>query len=146
MPRILSAFLVVLFATACSGTPPGKAAPASAEASLHAFLQAAADSNVTKMAEHWGTAKGSAAETGVPEDYPRRIAIMQTYLDGMSSMVLTNDPVAGVTGERVLQVRLTRRDCIRTVPFTMVWTGEEWLVNSFDLQDVGNPSRPCTDS
>lgn len=146
MPRILSAFTVVLVAAACSSSPPGKAGPASAEASLHAFLQAAADSNVMKMAEHWGTAKGSAASTGVPEDYPRRIAIMQLYLKDMSSMVLTNDPVSGVTGQRMLQVRLTRTNCTRTVPFTMVWTGNEWLVNSFNLEDVGNPSRPCTDT
>jgi len=146
MRRLISLSLVVLAVAACGGSQPSGAGPASAESALHAFLQAAADSNVTRMADLWGTARGPAGQTGAPADYNRRIAIMQAYLKNTQHQVLTNDQVSGHDNQRVLQVRLERADCARTVPFTMIWTGETWLVYSFDLKDVGNPEMPCSSS
>jgi hypothetical protein len=137
-------FLVAVAMAACGGGQPAGAGPTSAESSLHAFLQAAADSNVTRMADLWGTSRGPAGQTGAPADYGRRIAVMQAYLKNTQHQILTNDPVNGHSDQRVLQVRLDRAGCTRTVPFTMVWSGSQWLVYSFDLKDVGNPQRPCT--
>jgi hypothetical protein len=81
IPR--TTFVLLLALAACGGGPgpTASAGPApTPEQAVRSFMQAAADSNLTRMAQLWGTRAGSAAKTGQPPDYQRRIAIMQFYL------------------------------------------------------------------
>jgi hypothetical protein len=136
--------LLALVLAACGGGK-GQVTPVpAAEASLKTFIQSALDSNLTGMAQHWGTSRGSAATTGIPADYQKRMAIVQTYLSGIGYRVLSNEPRQGLANERVLQVELTRPGCVNVVPFTLVRTNQdEWLVTEFDLEKVSRPGRAC---
>ncbi len=129
---------------ACGGAR-GQVAPVpEAEASVRAFLQAAADSNVNAMADHWGTQRGPASRTGKPDDYQKRIMVIQAFLKGTVSRLVGTDPVPGQNNQRLVQVELTRGACVATVPFTMIRTGRgEWLVYQFNLEQVPSPSRSC---
>jgi hypothetical protein len=105
-------------------------------------MKAVADSNLAKMATLWGTANGPASKTRQPQDYERRIAIMQAYLRN-DSFRLTSD-VAEAQDRRVLQVELRRQTCTWSVPFVAIKAGDRsWLVNQVDLTAAGNPARPC---
>jgi hypothetical protein len=44
----------------------------------------------------------------------------------------------------VLAVEVSRADCRKRVPFTMVRTGNgSWIINSIELGLVGVPGTPC---
>jgi hypothetical protein len=108
-------------------------------------MQAVADSNLSKMAGLWGTAKGPASKTRQPPDYERRIAIMQAYLRS-DSFRLTSD-VPESDNRRTLQVELKRQNCTWNVPFVAIKAGDgSWLVNQVDLTAAGNPARPCIEA
>lgn len=142
MRRSLMVFALLL--AACGGRT-GQVTPVpEAEIGLRNFMDAAADSNYVRMSENWGTSRGAASETGNPPDYQQRMVIIQGYLLGIKYRVLSNDPVLNSSNQRVLQVELTRGPCQQTVPFTMARTGSgRWVVNQFDLEKVGPPTRSC---
>ncbi len=128
------------------GSAPGAASTpvASSSQALQAFVQAAADSNLTRMAQLWGTSRGPAIETGSPSDYEKRLIVMQTYLRGDSAHVVSDTPVTGDASRRHLAITLYRRGCAKQIPATMVRTkAGGWVVNSVDLTSAGNPARPC---
>ena len=117
---------------------------ASAEAAVQGFMMAAADSNLAKMAEHWGSAKGPAAKTGEPADYERRIAIMQAYLRNSSHRILSNTADTRSSDRRSLMVEVKRDSCEKIVPISVVrTTGGAWIINSIELTALGSPGRPC---
>jgi hypothetical protein len=134
-----------VFLAACGGRTATVEPAKSAAAAVQGFMQAVADSNLSKMAGLWGTTNGSAAKTGQPQDWERRIAIMQAYLKS-DSYRLTSD-VGETEARRVLQVQIKRQACTWSVPFVTVKTGDgSWLVNQVDLTQAGNPARPCDES
>ena len=136
---------LVLAACSGGGTPAsGPVAPSSnsARGTVEAFMEAVADSNLSRMAELWGTAAGPASRTNQPPDWDRRIAVMQTYLRNESHRLLPSTPSGGPTDE--VQVEIRRELCTWTVPFTAIRLGDNtWLVNAVDLTKAGNPARPC---
>lgn len=130
-------------------------------------MQAAADSNLTRMAQLWGTRAGSAAKTGQPSDYERRVTIMQFYLSGSSYRIVpgaaaeieapAGAPAGAATKEKLpgpgdesantrqIVVQLDRQGCAKFVPFVVIKTVDNtWLVNQVDLAAAGHPKRPCT--
>ncbi len=136
-----TAFLLVACGGGGGSSTPVQPAPTAATA-VQAFMQAVADSNLEKMANLWGTASGPAARTGQPQDYQRRIAIIQTYLRN-DSYRLTSD-VPESPDRRALQVQIRRQVCTWSVPFVAIRTANgSWLVNQVDLTAAGNPARPC---
>ncbi len=139
---------IVLF-TACSGNRPTSTAPEtapSAERAVQDFMRAVSDSNVAKMAQLWGSAKGAAAVTHEPSDYERRIVVIQAYLRGASYRIMSNDAAMGQADRRLLQVELKREHCDKVVPFTVVRSGNAWIINQIDLGAAGSPGRPCESS
>lgn len=130
---------------ACGGSSTEPVQPArSAAAAVQGFMQAVADSNLAKMASLWGTASGSATKTRQPQDYERRVAIMQAYLRNDSFRVTSDVPETD--NRRALQVELKRQTCTWSVPFVAVKSGvDAWLVNQVDLTAAGNPARPCAE-
>jgi hypothetical protein len=131
---------------ACGGGSTSSVQPAkSAAAAVQGFMQAVADSNTSKMASLWGTQNGSAAKTHQPQDWERRVAVMQAYLRS-DSFRLTSD-VGESDIRRALQVEIRRQSCTWSVPFVAVKTADgSWLVNQVDLTQAGNPARPCDQS
>ncbi len=110
---------------------------------FRSFMQAVADSNFVAMSSHWGSPRGSAARTGNPPDYQRRMVIIEAYLRGIRYRILASD-AGPAANQRVLQVELSRSNCVNVVPFTMARTGSgEWVVYQFDLEKIGSPARGC---
>lgn len=135
-----------LFAlVACGGGvgSSGSVSPAnSATGAVESFMQAVADSNLVRMAQLWGTASGPAARTKQPSDYERRVAVMQAYLRNESHRILPLSQ-SGTEGRQDVQVEIRRELCTWVVPFTVIQTGDGWLVTQVDLTQAGNPARPC---
>ncbi|HEX9892823.1 MAG TPA: hypothetical protein VGA78_02820 [Gemmatimonadales bacterium] len=140
--RALTVLFLVLLA-ACGGGSTASVEPdPGPNAALDQFIRAVSDSNLARMAQLWGTSSGSAAETGKPSDYPRRIAIIHAYLRGSKVKVLAEPERS--SSRAVLLVEVTRDDCRRQVPFTLTRTGQgQWLVEAIELGVLGSPGRPC---
>jgi hypothetical protein len=137
--------LAVLLAACGGGSAPSTVAPTtSARAAVDAFMQAVADSNLTRMANLWGTAAGPAAKTNQPSDWQKRITVMQAYLQNESHRIVGDTP-EGVSGNRhAVQVEIRRELCTWVVPFAAIKLGDgTWIVNQVDLTAAGNPGRPC---
>jgi len=136
--------------TACAGG--GGGAPGSGDVptmtssaqAARSFMQAAADSNLTMMAGLWGTPDGPAASTGKPEGWEKRIAVMQAYLRGDSTRMVSDMPVTGDAGQRKAIVALYRMGCSKQIPIILARARSGgWLVVNVDLAAAGNPARPC---
>ncbi len=141
--RWCAALPALLALAACGGGPSAPVTPANSPAGVvESFMQAVADSNLTRMAQLWGSSGGPSATTRQPADYERRIAIMQAYLRNESHRVLPSTP-SGSEARQDLQVEIRRELCTWVVPFTAIKTGNGWLVNQVDLTQAGNPARPC---
>ncbi|HET9512341.1 MAG TPA: hypothetical protein VFO95_00315 [Gemmatimonadales bacterium] len=107
------------------------------------FMRAVADSNLTRMAELWGSTSGSAAATGRPDDYQRRVAIMHAYLAHSKGRVVNE--TERTADRAVLMVEITRENCQKQVPFTLVRTSSgTWVIERIELGMLGSPGRPCT--
>jgi hypothetical protein len=129
---------------ACGGGGPGVGASASAVQSVHEFMGAARDSNVTRMAALWGASAGPAGQTHSPRDYERRLVVLQAYLRGDSARVTSDIAVSGDANRRRLIVSLFRGTCATPVSVVAIRTKSgSWIVNSVDLTSAGNPARPC---
>lgn len=136
--------LGLLLAACGGGSAPSTVAPAtSAREAVDAFMQAVADSNLTGMANLWGTSAGPAAKTNQPADWQRRITVMQAYLQNESHRVVSEHP-DGSDARRSVQVEIRRQLCTWVVPFRTIRLGDgTWLVNQVDVTAAGNPAQPC---
>jgi hypothetical protein len=145
MRKLMPAAVVVLLACGSSGPRNAATAPvASSSQAVRLFMRAAADSNLARMGELWGSDAGPAAETGTPADYQKRLVIMQAYLRGDSIQVVSDMSIPGDDTHRSVTIALYRQSCSKQIPMTMVRIrASGWIVNSVDLNAAGNPSRPC---
>lgn len=137
----------VLLLFACSGGGASSAdtvAPTtgSARGVVESFMEAVADSNLSRMATLWGGNAGPASRTGQPPDWERRILVMQAYLQNESHRLLPSRESGGSSEQVPVEIR--RALCTWVVPFTAIRLGDgSWLVNQVDLTKAGNPARPC---
>ena len=107
-------------------------------------MQAVTDSNLAKMADLWGSAKGPASKTKEPKDYERRIVVMQAYLRESPHRIVSNQQEGTNASRRVVQVEMERDKCSKMVPFLLVKAGNgAWLINSIDLAILGSPGANC---
>ncbi|MEO5799108.1 MAG: hypothetical protein ABIZ70_11160 [Gemmatimonadales bacterium] len=128
------------------------AAPLSAQGSqrspsavVEEFMRATSDSNLTRMSELWGSAKGSARVTGFPKDYQKRVAIMNAYLKGVSARALS-EVDASSSNERIVTTEISHGQCRVTIPITTVKTKSGWIVKNFDLSQAAQANKPCENS
>jgi hypothetical protein len=137
--------LAVLLVACGGGSGPSTVAPTtSARGAVDAFMQAVADSNLTRMANLWGTSAGPAAKTNQPPDWERRITVMQAYLQNESHRVVGDVPEGTGDTRHAVQVEIRRELCTWVVPFTAIKLGDgTWIVNQVELTAAGNPGRPC---
>lgn len=138
-------FAIAAILAACGGQQGAAPTPpvGSSTQALGEFMRAAADSNLKRMAELWGTSRGPAAETRHPEDYEKRIVVIQAYLRTDSTRVVSDMPVTGDDARRKLVVQIYKQGCMKHVPATMVRVRGGWIVEDVDLPAIGNPARPC---
>ena len=144
MTKCLS--LLALSLAACGGGGGGggpSAAPVtSSPLAVSAFMKAAADSNLARMAELWGTSQGSASATH-PANYEKRLIVMQAYLRGDSTRILSDTPMPGDDNRRKVAMVLYRGTCVKQIPVVTVRTKDGWIVQQVDITFAGNPARPC---
>jgi hypothetical protein len=142
-------YAAALLLAACSGGGGGtsQVPPAStASAAVQNFMKAVADSNLTTMANLWGSANGPAGKTRQPADFERRIAVMQAYLNHDDFRILSDVP-DGSEMRRAMQVQIRRQACTWDIPFTVIqMSNGTWLINRVDLAAAGNPAKPCDPS
>lgn len=147
---------VLMLVVACGGGGGGSQQPspsdaaATADGAVRSFMQAVADSNITRMARYWGTAKGPAGVVNQPADHQQRLTVTQSYLRASPYRVVRIDPAPNGGDRMIVTVDLDRKDpggasCVRQVPFTVVKTSKYgWIVSSIDLNLAGAPGRPCS--
>jgi hypothetical protein len=144
--------LLALLALACGG---GAAKPVpldtatTPDAAVRNFLQAVADSNISRMGRYWGNIGGPASITGQPADYVQRLSVTQAFLRRSPYQILRVDKDVGNDTRGTVAVELSRTDldgrsCVRVVPFIVLKTGGlGWIVTSIDLTKVGTPGHSC---
>lgn len=145
---------VLLLVLACGGGGGSQPSPSetatTADGAVRSFMQAVADSNITRMGRYWGTSKGPASVINQPADFRERLTVTQSYLRNTPFRVIRMDPVPNEADRMTVTVDLDRHDpggatCVRQVPFTAVKTTKYgWIVSSIDLNLAGAPSRPCS--
>ncbi len=118
-------------------------AAASPAAAVQDFLRALADSNLQRMGELFGNAKGPVAKTK-PKDYEKKIVLMQLFLHGVQSQTLGDVP--GKDGMRAVTTVLTSHGCKVTTTFNVVESPQGWLVHDFDLDAAAKVNQPCDTS
>lgn len=117
--------------------------PPTASAAVEQFFRAASDSNLTRMAQLFGTDKGSAQATGKPENYPKRMVIMQAMLRGTKVRALT-EVATPRKHHKVVTTEIAKGDCKVVLAVTAVQADHGWLVREFDLPAVWDGvNRPC---
>lgn len=138
---------VALAACSSGGGAAKPVQPAhTANATVQNFMKAVADSNLTTMADLWGTTRGAAGTTHQPPDYERRIAVMRAYLSHDDFRILSDNPDGSET-RRAMQVQIRRQACTWDIPFTVIQLADgTWIINQVDLGAAGNPAKPCDPS
>jgi len=146
--------VLMLLALACGGGP-GSAVPADVaptpEAAVRNFMQAVADSNITRMGRYWGTSRGPASLTHQPSDYVRRLEVTQAFLRQSPFRILGSSTEPDQPDRRAVQVEFTRTDldgksCARVTSMSAIRTGDGWIITAIDLTTVGTPGRSCAAS
>jgi hypothetical protein len=78
------------------------------------------------------------------QELRQRLTVIQVYLDHESYEIVPPGLTApGTDKAREFSVRITRKGCRPTIPFTLVQYREGWLVSEIDLAAAGNPARSC---
>lgn len=150
--RLWSVLLAVTLG--CGGSQAPGVSPAelaaTPEAAVRNFMQAVADSNITRMGQFWGSSGGPATVTGQPADYQDRLVVTQAYLRQSPFRLLRTDALPDQADRRAVQVEFDRVDldgkrCTRAVPITVVNAGKHgWIVTGIDLNQIGTPGRSCS--
>ena len=135
---------IVLLACACGGSGASSPAPVSSSPqAVLAFMRAAADSNLRRMAELWGTSRGPASVTR-PANFEKIIFVLQVYLRGDSTKILSDAAMPGDDGRRKVSLALYRGPCVKQIPATTVRLRDGgWIIQAIDITFAGNPARPC---
>jgi len=136
----LASLALALVPTA-RGTAQERAPTASA--AVEQFIRAASDSNLTRMAQLFGTDKGSVQKTGKPEDYPKRMVIIQAAMSGTAVRALS-EVATSQKNHMVVTTEVAKGNCKVIVAVTAVKADGGWLVREFDLAGVWDGiNRPC---
>lgn len=117
------------------------------EAAVKRLLTAVTDSNLAEIANAWGTPNGPAARVR-PQDWQRRVAIIQAYLRGGTYRVLGIDQTSSSEGaRRTVLVEMKRDNCQKQFPMQTARLNDgTWLVTAVDLTAVGVPGKQCEGS
>lgn len=146
--RRIALLAALTIAAACGGSSSQYPAPASPEAVVRAFLDAAKDSNLAQMGNLWGSSRGPASGYMDRTTLVQRLTVIRVYLAHDSYDIVPSNlmSLGDNADQRTVRVRLVHHGCTPTVPFTTVRYGSGWLVSNIDLSTIGNPALPCAPS
>lgn len=118
--------------------------PAEPEAAIRVFMEAVRGNDLETMSNLWGGSRGPAVNRMDRQELRQRLTVIQVYLDHESYEILPPG-LGGVTigKTREFSVRISRKGCRPSVPFTLVQYREGWLISEIDLAAAGNPARSC---
>ena len=101
---------------------------------IEQFLRAANASELERMAELHGSMAGPISTLYPPADVQRRMQLMATILRHQDYQVLDVEPVPARRGEAwIASVEMTLQQRTVNVPFTLVWTGNSWLIECVEV-------------
>lgn len=145
--RSLISAVAVLGALGCGKKEAAtRPMPADPDATVVSFLTAVRAEDLDAMADLWGSSDGPARENMDREELEQRLTIVKIYLSHEEYTIVpgARDPTIELRpGERLVMVRLTRKGCTPTVPFTLTPYRNAWLIRDIKLQAAGNPARTC---
>lgn len=142
------AFLLVML-VACGGRPRNTGNILSLAAVDHlsavrGFMDAVKSGSISTLAGLWGTSDGLAAEKMDREELVQRLRVIMTYLAHDEYTITEEmDAIFQTDNEKVVTVRVSRGNCVSAVPFTIVRSGDGWLVKGMDLEAIVSPRGRC---
>jgi hypothetical protein len=147
MSKVAACRLVALLLVPIPLALPAQASKAAAtpSAAVEEFMRAVADSNLVRMSQLFGNARGSAFRTHQPRDYEKRMVVIQAMLRGAQARALGEVP-SEKNGGRTVTTQLSNNGCKVTIPFNVVKASEGWLVNEFKLESAAEVNKPCESS
>ena len=131
---------------ACGGRQgvASSAAPSDPEAAVRAFLNAVRANSLIAMRDLWGSERGPATSYLNTQEVDQRLTVIRTFLEHERfEFAQPSEVDPSNSAQRIVKVRLTRKNCQPVVPFTAVPWGRGWLVKNIDLPSAGNPARSC---
>ncbi len=114
----------------------------SASGAVQEYIRAASDSNLTRMAQLFGTDKGNAIRLKLP-DLDKRMVVTSAYLS--HTRVRTLGEVRGMhPNERTVTTEIALGSCKVVIPVLAVHSRDDgWLVRNLDLSKVQSLHSPC---
>ena len=137
---------VVLASCGGRGVATSVAPPTDPEMAVRSFMNAVSANSLLGMSQLFGSSRGPASDHMDQTELEQRLTVIRIYLEHEEFSIVPGDPVtAGEVqpGERVVFIRLTRKGCTPTVPFTLSPYQGGWLIRQIDLAAAGNPARRC---
>jgi hypothetical protein len=146
MRRSIAALALGLILVSCGGRETTIVPlPDAPEGAVRDFMNAVRDNDLKTMANVWGSRRGPASTYMASQELEQRLTVMRVYLEHESyEIVPPRFSADASSNQREFGVRITRRGCTATVPFTLARYGDGWLISSVDLAAAGNPARSCT--
>jgi hypothetical protein len=137
----------MLVGVACGGGGGGHSQvpiPATLDAALSQFLDAAKAKDVQQMGRLWGTARGPAVEWMSDSTLQMRMSIVQRYLTANGYRVVDGPlPVPGHADRRLVHVELQRSQCVHVQPIELIQARRGgWLVYDVHLESA-NETITC---
>ncbi len=116
-----------------------------ASQAVEEYIRAAADSNLTRMGELFGTDKGTMIRQK-DASVDKRLVITQAYLSGVNVRALSEVDGAK-SNERMVTTEIARGNCKVIVAVTAVLSEKDgWLVRNLNLDAVREVNTPCSGS
>lgn len=148
LTRLLAGLIIVAALAGCGGRSAAPAAPSDPTTTLSEFLDAVKGNDLAAMARLFGTVDGPAAATTDDSEALRKtLVVIQRYLAHDSYRVVgPTDPSPTGRGTRLaFTVEITRPTrCVVSLPIELVRARDgNWLVLNVNLDQAGNPARPC---
>jgi hypothetical protein len=95
--------------------------PDEPEAAIRGFMEAVRGNDLNVMAGLWGSSRGLALNYMDGQELRQRLTVIQVYLDHESYEIVPPGLTApGTDKAREFSVRITRKGCRPTIPFTLV--------------------------
>ena len=131
---------VLLLLAACGGNPGPDLDPRMTDPNvagvlvIEQFLRAANESQLERMAQLHGSTDGPISSLYPRAEVQARMQLMASILRHQNYQVLNVQPVPARRAEAVVaNVRMQLTDRSVEVPFTLVWTGDTWLIECIEL-------------